>query len=53
MTAKADSSPSGAAPGARSLHRFANPGRFLRASARVQVWLWMAAALVLVVLWWR
>ncbi|MFM7415851.1 MAG: cytochrome c biogenesis protein CcsA, partial [Alphaproteobacteria bacterium] len=47
MTAKADSSPSGAAPGARSLHRFANPGRFLRASAQVQVWLWVAAALVL------
>ena len=47
MTAKADSSPSGAAPGARSLHRFANPGRFLRASARVQTWLWAAAALVL------
>ena len=47
MTAKADSSPSGAAPGARSLHRFANPGRFLRASARVQTWLWVAAALVL------
>ncbi|MFM7778410.1 MAG: heme ABC transporter permease [Alphaproteobacteria bacterium] len=47
MTAKADSSPSGAAPGARSLHRFANPGRFLRASARVQRWLWVAAALVL------
>ena len=47
MTAKADSSPSGAAPGARSLHRFANPGRFLRTSARVQVWLWAAAALVL------
>ena len=47
MTAKADSSPSGAAPGARSLHRFANPGRFLRASAKVQAWLWAAAALVL------
>ena len=47
MTAKADSSPSSAAPGARSLHRFANPGRFLRASARVQTWLWVAAALVL------
>jgi len=47
MTAKADSSPSGAATGARSLHRFANPGRFLRASARVQTWLWAAAALVL------
>jgi len=47
MTAKADSSPSGAAPGTRSLHRFANPGRFLRASARVQTWLWVAAALVL------
>jgi heme exporter protein C len=47
MTAKADSSPSGAAPGARSLHRFANPGRFLRASAKAQVWLWLAAALVL------
>ena len=47
MTAKADSSPSGAAPGARSLHRFANPGRFLRGSAQVQVWLWAAAALVL------
>lgn len=47
MTAQADSSPSGAAPGARSLHRFANPGRFLRASARVQTWLWVAAALVL------
>ena len=47
MTVKVDSSPSGAAPGARSLHRFANPGRFLRASARVQTWLWAAAALVL------
>ena len=47
MTVKLDSSPSGAAPGARSLHRFANPGRFLRASARVQTWLWVAAALVL------
>jgi heme exporter protein C len=35
------------APPPRSLHRFANPGRFLRASGRVLPWLSAAAVLVL------
>ncbi len=47
MTSKSDSPPGGAAPAARSLHRFANPGRFLSASAVVQPWLWAGAALLL------
>jgi heme exporter protein C len=40
----------GAAPrpaGARNLHRFANPGRFLRATGRLMPALWAAALLVL------
>ena len=36
------------APGARSLHRFANPGRFLRGTGRLLPWLWGLTALVLV-----
>jgi heme exporter protein C len=41
-------SPDAAAPTARaSWHRFANPGRFLRATERVMPWLWGAALLVL------
>jgi heme exporter protein C len=31
------------APAARSLHRFANPGRFLRMTGRVMPWLWAMA----------
>jgi heme exporter protein C len=31
------------------LHRFANPGRFLRLSGRILPWLWLAALLVLAV----
>ena len=38
-----------AAAGGRSLHRFANPGRFLRLAGRVQPWLTGAALLVLAV----
>lgn len=34
---------------ARNLHRFANPGRFLRAAGRVQPWLDSAAVLLLAV----
>ena len=34
------------APAARNLHRFANPGRFLRSSGRVLAWLAAAAVLV-------
>ncbi|MDO9500626.1 heme ABC transporter permease [Falsiroseomonas sp.] len=30
-------------PGQRSLHRFANPGRFLRLTGRVMPWLWALA----------
>ena len=33
--------------GARNLHRFANPGRFLRATGRLMPFLWGAALLVL------
>jgi len=37
----------------RSLHRFANPGRFLRVAAQVQPWLsWPALAMTLVGLLW-
>lgn len=35
-----------APPGSRSLHRFANPGRFLRLTDRLMPWLWAAAVLV-------
>jgi heme exporter protein C len=38
-----------AAAGGRSLHRFANPGRFLRLAGRVQPWLVGAALLVLAI----
>jgi heme exporter protein C len=38
-----------AAPRPGSLHRFANPGRFLRLSGRLLPWLWGLAALVLAV----
>ncbi|WP_408904404.1 heme ABC transporter permease [Neoroseomonas soli] len=34
-------------PGGRSLHRFANPGRFLRATGRLMPLLWGAALIVL------
>jgi heme exporter protein C len=34
-------------PGARTLHRFANPGRFLRATGRLMPFLWAAALAVL------
>ena len=39
----------GPAPRGASLHRFANPGRFLRLAARVQPWLTGTALLVLAV----
>ncbi|RAI59404.1 heme ABC transporter permease, partial [Roseicella frigidaeris] len=39
----------GALSSGRGLHRFANPGRFLRLSGRVQPWLTGAALLVLAV----
>jgi heme exporter protein C len=43
----------GAKPQRRSLHRFANPGRFLRLAARVQPWLtWPAVMLTFVGLFW-
>jgi heme exporter protein C len=38
--------PAGPAGGARSLHRFANPGRFLRLTDALMPWLWAAAILV-------
>ena len=41
--------PVGGRPSGGGLHRFANPGRFLRLSARVSPWLWGAAALLLAV----
>jgi heme exporter protein C len=41
--------PIGNRPSGGGLHRFANPGRFLRLSARVSPWLWAAAALLLAV----
>ncbi len=41
------STPAQTAPaGSRSLHRFANPGRFLRLTDRIMPWLWAAAVLV-------
>ncbi|WP_367617299.1 heme ABC transporter permease [Plastoroseomonas hellenica] len=46
MTASPQAPAAPIAPG-RSLHRFANPGRFLRATDRVMPWLWAAALLVL------
>ncbi len=42
-----------ARPGRRSLHRFANPGQFLRLAARVQPWLtWPGVVLTAVALVW-
>jgi heme exporter protein C len=40
-------------PAGRGLHRFANPGRFLRLAAVVQPWVTVAAVLLLAVgLYW-
>nr|WP_184481255.1 heme ABC transporter permease [Neoroseomonas alkaliterrae] len=47
MTAGTGASPAPRAAAGRSLHRFANPGRFLRATGRLLPVLWAAALLVL------
>ncbi|NOG71960.1 heme ABC transporter permease, partial [Roseicella sp. DB1501] len=43
------SGPAVVLPAGRGLHRFANPGRFLRLAGRLQPWLTGAALLVLAV----
>jgi heme exporter protein C len=47
LTAGTGASPAPRAAAGRSLHRFANPGRFLRATGRLLPVLWAAALLVL------
>ncbi|HWT09063.1 MAG TPA: cytochrome c biogenesis protein CcsA, partial [Roseomonas sp.] len=47
MAAATGATPTRPAAGGRSLHRFANPGRFLRATGKVLPVLWAAALLVL------
>nr|WP_188972292.1 heme ABC transporter permease [Neoroseomonas lacus] len=47
MAAATGATPTRPAVGGRNLHRFANPGRFLRATGKVLPVLWAAALLVL------
>lgn len=47
LAAATGATPTRPAAGGRSLHRFANPGRFLRATGKVLPVLWAAALLVL------
>ncbi len=47
LTADPEATPTRLSAGGRSLHQFANPGRFLRTTGRLMPWLWFSALAVL------